>query len=126
MCREVAWLVGEVEYLRQMMETMKRMVMGLGLEEKGGQTGVRVARREEEKGEEVLTPDRSDDTSAEDMDTVIYIEGEHGTEGETSRSRMKICSGAPILATNSYKRNPDSPLGNEIDLQQGDVVSYII
>ena len=39
---------------------------------------------------------------------------------------MKICSGAPILATHTYKRNPDSPLGNEIDLQQGDVLSYIM
>ena len=39
---------------------------------------------------------------------------------------VKICSGAPILATNSYKRNPDSPLGNAIDLQQGDVLSYIM
>ena len=82
-----------------------------------------MARREEEKekGEVVLTPDRSDDTSAEDRDAVIEIEGEQGTEGDTSRRRVevKICSGAPILATNSYKRNPDSPLGNEIDLQQG-------
>ena len=39
---------------------------------------------------------------------------------------VKIYSGAPILATNAYTRNPDSPLGNEIDLQQGDVLSYII
>ena len=39
---------------------------------------------------------------------------------------MNICSGAPILATNSYKRNPDSPLGNKIDMQQGGVLSYIM
>ena len=125
-CREVAMLVGEVEDIRQMMETMRRIVTGLGLEEVGGQTGDRVARREEEKGEGLLTPDRSADTSEEDRDTDIEIEGEHGTEGDTSRRRMavKICSGAPILATNSYTRNPDSPLGNEIDLQQGDVLSY--
>ena len=107
------------------METMKRMVTRLGLEEKGGQTGDRVARREEEKenDEGVLIPDRSDDTSEQDRDTDIPIEGEHGTEGDTSRRRMevKICSGAPILTTNTYKRNPDSPTGNEIDLQQGDV-----
>ena len=104
------------------------MVTGLGLEEKGGQD--RVARREEEKekGEGVLTPDRSGNTSAEDRDAVIEIEGEHGTEGDTPRRRMevKICSGAPILATNSYKRNPNSPLGNEIDLQQGYVQSYVM
>ena len=55
----MARLVGEVEDIRQVLETMKRMVTGLGLEEKGGQTGDRVARREEEneKGEGVLTPD---------------------------------------------------------------------
>ena len=109
---------------------MKRMVTGLGLEEKGGQTGDRVALREDEKekGEGVLTPDRSDDTSEDDRDTNIEIEGEHETEGDTPRRRMKvnICSGAPILATNSFKRNPDGPLGNEIDLQQGDVLSYIM
>ena len=72
-CMKVVRLVQEVEYLRQIMETMKRMVTGLVLEEKGGQTGGRVARREEEKekGEGVLTPDRSDDTSAEDRDAVI-------------------------------------------------------
>ena len=39
---------------------------------------------------------------------------------------VKICSGAPILTTKSYKKNPDSPLGNEIALQQGDVLSYIM
>ena len=98
------------------------MVTGLGLEEKGGQTGDRVARQEKEKGEGMLTPVRSDDTSAEDRDADIATEGEQGTEGDTSRRRMvaKICSGAPIL------RNPDSPLGNEIDLEKGDVLSYII
>ena len=31
-CREVARLVGEVEDLRQMMESTKRIVTGLGLE----------------------------------------------------------------------------------------------
>ena len=38
----------------------------------------------------------------------------------------KICSGARILATHTYKRNPDSPLGYEIDLQQEDVLSFIM
>ena len=89
-----------------------------------------MARREEEKekGEGVLTPYRSDDTSAEDRDAVIETDGEQGTEGDTSRRRMeaKICSGARILATHTYKRNPDSPLGYEIDLQQEDVLSFIM
>ena len=34
-CREETRLVGEVEDLRQMTERMKRIVTGLGLEEKG-------------------------------------------------------------------------------------------
>ena len=61
-CREVARLFGEVEDLRQIMESMKRMVIGQGLEEKGGVRGDRVARvdeaEEKEKCEEVVTPDR--------------------------------------------------------------------
>ena len=32
-CREVARSVGEVEYLRKMMESMKMMVVGQGVEE---------------------------------------------------------------------------------------------
>ena len=43
-CREVTRLVGEVEDLRQMMESMKRIVTGLGLEEKGEETGDRIGR----------------------------------------------------------------------------------
>ena len=157
-CTEVARLVGEVEYLRKMVESLKRMVTGQGLDETSGetgdreatleeaeerekcvgentrdnspQTGDRVARREEEKekGEGVSTPYRSDDTSAEDRDAVIETDGEQGTEGDTSRRRMeaKICSGARILATHTYKRNTDSPLGYEIDLQQEDVLSFIM
>ncbi len=42
-CREVARLVGEVEELRQMMESIKRIVTGLGLEEKGDETGDQMA-----------------------------------------------------------------------------------
>ena len=38
-CTEVAMLVGEVEDLRKMMESLKRMVTGQGLEEKRGETG---------------------------------------------------------------------------------------
>ena len=55
-CREVARLLGEVEELRQMMESMKRIVTGLGLEEKGEETGDQMAELEEaEKCEEVIT-----------------------------------------------------------------------
>ena len=44
---EVARSVGEVEDLRQMMETMKRFVTGLGLEENRRQTGGRERREGE-------------------------------------------------------------------------------
>ena len=59
-CREVTRLVGEVEDLRQMMESMTRIVTGLGLEEKGEEIGDRNAELgEAEKCEEVITPDNS-------------------------------------------------------------------
>ena len=61
----------------------------------------------------------SDDTSAEDRDADVETEGEQGTEGDTSRRRME----ATILATHTYKMNPNNPLGNDIDPQQGDVLS---
>ena len=38
----------------------------------------------------------------------------------------KICSVAPVLATQSYTKNPDSPVGEGVDLQQGDTLSYIM
>ena len=60
-CREVTRLVGEVEDLRQMMESMKRIVTGLGLEEKGEETGDRMAELgEAEKCEEAITPEKLD------------------------------------------------------------------
>ena len=50
-CRDVAMLVGEVEELWQMMESMKRIVTGLGLEEKLEETADRMAELGEEKCE---------------------------------------------------------------------------
>ena len=38
----------------------------------------------------------------------------------------KICSGTPIIATHSYRKNQVSPLGKELDIQQGDTLSYIL
>ena len=43
-CTEVTRLVGEVGDLRQMMESMKRMITRQGLEEERGITGIEVAR----------------------------------------------------------------------------------
>ena len=42
-------LVGEVEDLRKMMESLKRMVTGQGLEEKRGETGDQEASLEEKR-----------------------------------------------------------------------------
>ena len=127
-----------------MMDSMKSMVTGQGLEEKIGETGDQVARLEEadekEKCERVTLDNSSTEesrkgketaerSSAEDRCTVIEIEEEHGTEGDESGRQIevqKLCSGAPILANKSYKKNPDSPMGKELALQQGDVLSCIM
>ena len=55
----MARLVGDVEDLRQMMESMMRIVTGHGLEENGEETGDRVAElgEAEEKCEGAMTPD---------------------------------------------------------------------
>ena len=55
----------------------------------------------------------------EDPDTVIEDEGEGGTE-----ERTEICAGTPLMATNGYTKNQDSPIGKEIDLQQWDTLIY--
>ena len=65
---EMTRLVGELGYLRQIMESMKRVVTGQGLEEESGEGGDQVARLEEteekEKCERVMTPgNRSNEES---------------------------------------------------------------
>ena len=63
--------------------------------------------------------------SSEDRDTVIESEVEHGTEGEDT-SRQLIRSGTQFLATHRYEKNPDGPVGNELDLNEGDTVVYLM
>ena len=50
----------------------------------------------------------------------MEIEGEHGTEGgETDRQLLDgkgIHPGTQMLATHIYQKNPDGPVGNELDL----------
>ena len=62
-CTEVTRLVGEVGDIRQMMESMKRMITRQGLEEERGVTLIQVARledtEEKEKCERVMTPGNS-------------------------------------------------------------------
>ena len=102
-CREVARLVGEVEDIRQVLETMKRMITGQGLEEESGETGDQVAGREEtekEKCARVMTPgpilteesrkgkETAERSSSEDRGTDIEMEGEHGTEEEETGRQL--------------------------------------
>ena len=68
--------------------------------------------------------------SSEDRDTDIEIEGGHGTEGdETGRQLMdgkEIRLGTQMLATHSYKQNPDSAVGNELDLNERETLVYLM
>ena len=68
--------------------------------------------------------------SPEDRDTDREIEGEHGTEGEeTGRQLMDgkgIRPGTQMLATHRYKKNPDGPVGNEQDLNEGETLVYLM
>ena len=103
-CKRVEFLVWELAELREMLVGMKRTVTGHGLEEKGGETGDReVGLEEQEKGEGFLAPDKGE------------IRTEEGKE---------ICAGATLMATHAYTRNPESPLGKEIDLQQWETLIF--
>ena len=103
-CKRVEFLVRELAEFREMLVGMKRTVTRHGLEEKGGGTGDReVGLEEQEKGEGFLAPDK----------------------GETRREEGKeICAGATLMATHAYARNPESPLGKEIDLQQWETLIF--
>ena len=120
----------EVEGLRQMVEDMKDMVAGLRFEDKVAETGSRVTTagvnqdREEAAGkimtEEMVTGvDDEGEIRAEEMITGVEDEVEIRTE-----ERKEICAGATLMATHEYTRNPESPLGKEIDLQQWDTLIY--
>ena len=61
---EVARLVGEVEDLRNMMESLKRMVTGQGLEETSGETGDREVTLEEAEEREKCVGEKTRDNSS--------------------------------------------------------------
>ena len=137
-CRQAARLVGELSDLRQMMDSLKRMITGQGLEEENGETGEET----EEKREPVMTPGNSlteesrkgketaEQISPEDMGTDIEMEGEHGTEEEeTGRQLLDgkgLRPGTHMLATHNYTKNPSGPVGNELDLMEGDTLVYLM
>ena len=114
-CTEVAVLVKEVSGLKQMMEDLKETVAGLQLDDKGAETGSRVTTTGVSQDRE----ETAGSSRTEDPDTVIEDEGEGGTE-----ERTEICAGTPLMATNAYTKNQDSPIGKEIDLQQWDTLIY--
>ena len=94
------------------------MGTGLRLEDKGSETGSSVTKtgvnrdREEHAREEAAGNIRT-----EEMNTGVEDEGEIRTE-------EKISSGATLMATRAYTRNSESPLGNEIYLQQWDTLVF--
>ena len=129
-CTGVAALAKEVDGLKQMVEDMKEMVAGLRFEDKGADTGSRVTTtgvnqdREEAAGknrtEEMVTGVNDEgEIRTEEMITGVDDEGVIRTE-----ERKEICAGATCMATHAYTRNPESPLGNEIDLQQWDTLIF--
>ena len=110
-CTEVARLVGEVEDLRKMMESLKRIVTGQGLEEKRGETGDQEAtldEAEEKEQEKCVGEKTRDNSSTDNMDG------------------KRIRPGAQMLATHDYKKNPESPVGNELDVNEGDTLVYLM
>ena len=143
-CRQAARLVGELRDLRQMMDSLERMITGQGLEKESGETGDQVARRgeSEEKCEPVMTPgsilteesrkgkETAERSSSEDRGTDIEMDGENGTEEEeTGRQLLDgkgLRPGTQMLATHSYKKNPNVPVGNELDLEEGDTLVYLM
>ena len=110
-CTEVARLVREVEDRRKMMESLKRMVTGQGLEEKRGETGDQEASLEEaeEKEKEKSVGEKTRENSSTD-----------------SKDGKRIRPGAQMLATHDYKKNPESPVGNELDVNEGDTLVYLM
>ena len=106
--------------LRQIVEDMVEKVAGLLVEDKGEETGSSVTTtgvnqdRKDQAREEVAR-----NTRTKEMITGVEDEGEIRTE-----ERKEICSGATLIATHSYTRNPESPLGKEIALQQWDTLVF--
>ena len=64
-------------------------------------------------------------TGVEDEGEIRTEEMITGDEGEIrTEERKEICSGATLMATHAYTRNPESPIGKEIDLQQWETLVF--
>ena len=110
-CTEVAVLMKEVERLKQMVQDMMEKVTGLRLEDKVEETDSRVTQTGANQEREEATGN----FRTEEMSTGVEDEGEIRTD-----ERKEICSGATLMATHAYTRNPECPIGKEIDLKQWD------
>ena len=114
-CTEVTVLVKEVEGLKQMVEDMMGKVTRMRFEDKGEETESRVTNTwANQEREEAAGNFRTEETI-----TGVEDEGEIRTE-----ERKEICSEATLMATHAYTRNPESPIGKEIDLQQWDTLVF--
>ena len=112
-----------------MLVGMKRAVTGHGLEGKEGEAGDREVGLEDKAAETEgrvtttgVNQDREESAGnirKEEMIAGVEDEGEIRTE-----ERKVICAGATLMATHTYTRNPESPLGKEIDLQQWDTLIF--
>ena len=111
-CTEVTVLVKEVEGLKQMVEDMMMgKVTRMRFEDKGEETESRVTKiGANQEREEAAGNYRTEET-------ITGVEDEIRTE-----ERKEICYGATLMATHAYTRNPESPIGKEIDLQQWDTL----
>ena len=110
--------VKEVEGLRQMVEGMKEMVAGLRYEDKGEETGSRVTTT----GVNQVGEAQAREEAAGNFRTEEIITGD---EGEIrTEERKEMCSGATLMATHAYTKNPESPIGKEIDLQHWETLVF--
>ena len=128
-CKRVEFLVRELAELREMLVGMKRAVTGHGLEGKEGEAGDREVGLEDKAAEtegRVTTTGVNQDReeSAKNIRKEEMIAGVEDEEEIRTEERKVICAGATLMATHTYTRNPESPLGKEIDLQQWDTLIF--
>ena len=115
-CTEVTVLVKEVEGLKQMVEDMMMgKVTRMRFEDKGEETESRVTKI----GANQEREEAADNFRTEETITGVEDEGEIRTE-----ERKEIWSGATLMATHAYTRNPESPIGKEINLQKWDTLVF--
>ena len=94
---------------------MMEKVAGLRFEDKGAVTEYRVTKT----GGNQDRDEAAENIRTEDMITGVEDEGETRTE-----ERKEICAGATLMETHAYTKNPESPLGKEIDLQQWEILIF--